>query len=66
MNYATKEDVDSKKFEVVEAHNITVLVDPKAIFYIVGTEMDYEVSILDLTFSSRLVTSIYIPSFIFV
>jgi iron-sulfur cluster assembly accessory protein len=41
MNYCTKEHVDSKKDEVVEAHGITVLVDPKAVFFIVGTTMDY-------------------------
>ena len=41
MNYATKEQVVSKKDEIVEAHGITVLVDPKAVFFIVGTTMDY-------------------------
>jgi len=41
MNYCTKEQVDSKKDEVVESHGITVLVDPKAVFFIVGTTMDY-------------------------
>ena len=46
MNYATQEDVDSKKFEVVKEDSIFVLVDPKAIFYIVGTVMDYEVIIV--------------------
>lgn len=45
MNYATQDDVDSKKYEMVDAHNVLVLVDPKAIFYVVGTEMDYEVSL---------------------
>lgn len=43
MNYATPDDVESKKFEVVNSHDIKVLVDPMAIFYILGTEMDYEV-----------------------
>jgi iron-sulfur cluster assembly accessory protein len=43
MNYASQADVDSKKFDVVNAHDIKVLVDPLAIFYILGTEMDYEV-----------------------
>jgi Fe-S cluster assembly iron-binding protein IscA len=43
MNYATPEDVEGKKFEVVNSQGITVLVDPMAIFYILGTEMDYQV-----------------------
>jgi len=41
MNYCTTEQVQSKKDEVVVAHGITVLVDPKAVFFIVGTTMDY-------------------------
>lgn len=41
MNYCTQEQIDSKKDEIVEAHGITVLVDPKAVFFIVGTTMDY-------------------------
>ncbi len=45
MNYATNEDVEGKKFEVVNSHDVKVLVDPMAIFYILGTEMDYQVSI---------------------
>jgi Fe-S cluster assembly iron-binding protein IscA len=45
MNYATPEDVEGKKFEVVNSQGITVLVDPMAIFYILGTEMDYQVSL---------------------
>lgn len=43
MNYATKEDVEGRKFEIVDSHGIKVLVDPMAIFYILGTEMDYQV-----------------------
>jgi iron-sulfur cluster assembly protein len=43
MNYASLADEESKKFEVVKAHDITVLVEPAAIFYILGTQMDYEV-----------------------
>ena len=41
MNYATQEMIDSKADEMVQAHGVTVLVDPKAIFFIVGTTMDY-------------------------
>ena len=44
MNYATQQDVETKTFEIVKEGGIVVLVDPKAIFYIVGTVMDYEVS----------------------
>ena len=44
MNYANLEDVASKKDEAVFTNDITVLVDPKATFYIAGTVMDYEVS----------------------
>ncbi len=43
MNYAKGEDVASKKDEAVLANGITVLVDPKAVFYIAGTVMDFEV-----------------------
>lgn len=43
MNYAKEEDVASKKDEAVLANGITVLVDPKATFYIAGTVMDFEV-----------------------
>lgn len=45
MNYANSADVSSKKDEVVTTNNVTVLVDPKATFYIAGTVMDYEVSL---------------------
>jgi iron-sulfur cluster assembly accessory protein len=48
MNYATQEDVDGGKHEIVRADSLYVLVDPKAIFYIVGTIMDYEVSVIVL------------------
>jgi hypothetical protein len=44
MNYATTDDVESKKFELVDSRGIKVLVDPMAIFYILGTEMDYQVN----------------------
>ena len=46
MNYAKTQDLLSGKDEVVQSHGVTVLVDPKAIFFIVGTEMNYEVSLL--------------------
>lgn len=43
MNYATSEDLLSNIDEKVIDHGVTVLVDPKAIFFIVGTVMDFEV-----------------------
>ena len=42
MNYAKEEDVDPKKNEIVNDKNVTVLVDPKAVFFVVGTVMDYQ------------------------
>jgi hypothetical protein len=44
MNYATQADKDTKQFEVIQASGITVLLDKKAVFFVVGTVMDYEVS----------------------
>ena len=41
MNYANKSDIDPKKSEIVQEHGVTVLVDPKAVFFMVGTTMDY-------------------------
>jgi len=41
MNYAQQEDLEGKKNELVESHGVKVLVDPKAIFFLVGTTMDY-------------------------
>ena len=40
MNYAIDDD-EINKFEQVESHGVKVFVDPKAIFFLVGTEMDY-------------------------
>ena len=40
MNYARSEDKDKLRNEIVEAHGVTVFVDTKAIFFIVGTTMD--------------------------
>ncbi|CAE7807472.1 MagR, partial [Symbiodinium microadriaticum] len=51
MNYAQQSDLDSKKYEVVDSHGIKVLVDPLAIFYILGTEMDYEETALSSEFT---------------
>ena len=46
MNYATVEDKTSGKFEVVKVKgedNVYVLVDKKAVFFLVGTSMHWEV-----------------------
>jgi iron-sulfur cluster assembly accessory protein len=53
MNYAKKEDLtDPKtKHEVVKAEDLYVLVDPKAIFYLVGTVMDFEETELSTQFT---------------
>ena len=41
MNYATEEMANAGKDEVVHGHGVIVLVDPKAIFFLVGTTMDW-------------------------
>jgi len=41
MNYAKEEDEVKGKNELVQNHGVKVLVDPKAIFFVVGTTMDY-------------------------
>ena len=51
MNYATQGDLDSKKDDLVESHGVKVLVDPKAIFFIVGTVMDFEETELSSEFT---------------
>jgi Fe-S cluster assembly iron-binding protein IscA len=43
MNYATTEDKDSGKFEIIKQESLMILLDKKAIFFVVGTVMDYEV-----------------------
>jgi len=42
MNYATKEDIESDKYELINVPELTVLLDKKAIFFVVGTTMDFE------------------------
>ncbi len=42
MNYAKMEDINPKKNEIVKDKDVTVLVDTKAVFFIVGTVMDYQ------------------------
>ena len=47
MNYATAKEQKNKKDEIVESHGIKVFVDPGALFFIVGTEMNYEVILVN-------------------
>ena len=54
MNYATSDDAaEAKKYEVVDVptHKLKVLVDSKALFSIVGTEMDFEETSLSSEFT---------------
>lgn len=51
MNYGSEEDMRSKKFDVVSAHGVNVLVDPGAVFYIAGTVMDWEETELSSEFT---------------
>lgn len=44
MNYVKLGDESIDKDELVRMHDVNVYVDPKAIFFIVGTEMDYVAS----------------------
>lgn len=41
MNYADQAYLETTKDEKVSNHGVQVLVDPKAIFFLVGTVMDY-------------------------
>lgn len=50
MNYAKADDPTVAKDEKVEAFGVKVYVDPKAIFFLVGTEMDYEETELSAEF----------------
>eukprot|EP00600_Ochromonadales_sp_CCMP1393_P003465 CAMPEP_0174989854 /NCGR_PEP_ID=MMETSP0004_2-20121128/20965_1 /TAXON_ID=420556 /ORGANISM="Ochromonas sp., Strain CCMP1393" /LENGTH=69 /DNA_ID=CAMNT_0016243333 /DNA_START=244 /DNA_END=453 /DNA_ORIENTATION=+ len=51
MNYADQEYVESTKDEVVSEHGVQVLVDPKAIFFLVGATMDYVEDTLSAEFT---------------
>jgi iron-sulfur cluster assembly accessory protein len=51
MNYADQAYVDTTKDEKVMAHGVLVLVDPKAVFFLVGTEMDFEETALSSEFT---------------
>ena len=42
MEYANVGDIDARSTEVVKDKDVTVLVDHKAIFFIIGTVMDYQ------------------------
>jgi iron-sulfur cluster assembly accessory protein len=51
MNYADQEYMETTKDEKVNAHGVNVLVDPKAIFFLVGTEMDFVETALSSEFT---------------
>lgn len=53
MNYASDSDLTSKKAEVVDQFGVKVLVDPKAVFYIAGTTMDFEETELSSEFTFK-------------
>lgn len=53
MNYGTNDELKSKKFDVINKNGITILIDPKAIFYIAGTVMDWEESPLCSEFTFK-------------
>ena len=62
MNYATIDDQNSKNYEVIKEQDITVLLDKKAVFFVVGTVMDYEVKILVFYYCIIIITTSYIYS----
>lgn len=39
--------------EVVEDHGVTILIDPKAVLFLIGTQIDYEISRLSSKFVFR-------------
>ena len=51
MNYADQTYLQDTKDERVVAHGVNVFVDPKAIFYLVGTQMDYSETALSSEFT---------------
>lgn len=50
MDYALQTE-DLKKYEQVNSHDVKVFVDPPAIFYILGTQMDYAETALSAEFT---------------
>jgi iron-sulfur cluster assembly protein len=50
MNYAT--EIPEKNEEVVQ-YGARVFIDPMAVFYMVGTEMDYEETALSAEFTFK-------------
>ena len=51
MNYADQEYLENTKDERVSAYGVEVLVDPKAVFFLVGTEMDFVETALSSEFT---------------
>jgi iron-sulfur cluster assembly protein len=50
LEYAEKADPLD---EVIEDHGVTILIDPKAVLFLIGAEIDYEVSRLSSKFVFR-------------
>jgi iron-sulfur cluster assembly protein len=42
MNYANRDDPQLTKDDKIDSHGVKVFVDPKAVFFLVGTQMDFE------------------------
>jgi iron-sulfur cluster assembly accessory protein len=51
MNYADRTYMEETKDEKVVAHGVSVFVDPKAVFFLVGTQMDYTETALSSEFT---------------
>ena len=52
MEYTMEWAAEQKPFdEVVEQHGVKVLIDPKAVMYLLGTEMDYKTDKLSSQFT---------------
>lgn len=51
MNYADQGYMEETKDEKVVAHGVNVFVDPKAVFFLVGTQMDYTETALSSEFT---------------
>ena len=51
MEYTVEWAAEQKPFDdVVEQHGVKVLIDPKAVMYLLGTEMDYKTDKLSAQF----------------
>lgn len=53
MNYGTKKELESNKYDIVKKYGTTILVDPKSVFFIAGTTMDWEETNLSSEFTFK-------------